>query len=58
MLGVHVRTLDAWIASRRIGHVRWVGRIYVSAENIREFLATSKRIPWVQPELPFDEVAS
>lgn len=58
ILGVHIRTLDSWIASRHIGHVRHVGRIYVTAENLDEFWRNSRRAAWVQPELPFGEVAS
>jgi len=57
LLGVHPRTLDHWIRERRIGHVRQVGRVFITGAHLQEFWANNQRAPW-QPDLPFDEVAS
>lgn len=54
ILAVNVRTLDRWIAERRLGHVRLGGRVWITGYHLDEFWRDADKQPrrtWVQPSL-------
>jgi excisionase family DNA binding protein len=58
LLGVTTSTLTRYMRRGLIEYYQVGGRVYFTTAQLDAFWTRSRRVAWVQPELPFGEAAS